>query len=489
MPENDQTPLLYDADVIPIPNIESNSLSKETQKSSWIFYVSAFAADLLLLSVGSLNVFPSVVFPILKNNNTDINPFGEPMTPIEESIIMSVSGISALISFLLMAKISDKIGRKWSMVGLGVSLVGSFTALAFGTHVYIYMLAYFLNGFFSAGIMINVSIYNSEISKEDNRAWIGCIVGLSMPAGNLYGYIFGAIINDNVKLICLICALPCVLHLLLAYYLIESPTYLTSKWRKVEALKALSKLRRYTNYSDIEKEYQSIEDFSFTGNDIRKVTLFSLFKTRVSRKALLIGILLFAAQQLSGSPIIIAYLVPIFNDAGTLLSGNIISIIYGSLQLGVCILATFIVNWFGRKPLILISTLGCAISILFLGAYFYIKDNNIAPIQDIRLLPLACIVLFCISYGIALGPIPMVLIGELFRNEQRAMGVAIITIVFCLVSTGNTFSYPQLKVLAGEYLSLVLYGLITFVALFLLFKYLPETKGKSFVEIQEILSK
>ncbi|XP_028134042.1 facilitated trehalose transporter Tret1-like [Diabrotica virgifera virgifera] len=472
-----------------MPNMESTSVSKEIQKSSWMFYVSAFTADLLLLSVGSLNVFPSVVFPILKNNNTDINPFGEPMKPIEESTIMALSGIAALISFLLMAKISEKIGRKWSMVGLGISFVGSFTVVAFGRHVYIYMLAYFLNGFISAGIIINVSIYNSEISNEDNRAWIGCIVGLSMPAGILYGYIFGAIIHDNITLIILICALPCVLHVLLSYFIIESPTYLTSKRRKVEALDALSRLRRYQYYSDIEKEYQSIEDFSFTGNDKQKATIFSLFKRRVSRKALLIGMLLFAAQQLSGSPIITAYLVTIFNDAGTLLSGNTVSIIYGSLQLGVCILATFMVNWFGRKPLILISTLGCAISMMCLGVYFYIKDNNIAPIEDIRLLPIACLVLFVISYGIALAPIPMVLIGELFRNEQRAMGVAIITIVFCLVSTGNSFTYPQLKVLAGEYLMLVLYGLISFVALFLLFKYLPETKGKTFVEIQEILSK
>ncbi|XP_028142727.1 uncharacterized protein LOC114336562 [Diabrotica virgifera virgifera] len=486
MTENDQISLLHD-DVM--PNMESNSVSKESQKSSWIFYVSAFTADLLLLSVGSLNVFPSVVFPVIKNNNTDINPFGEPIKPIEESIMLLSSAISALIGFLLMAKISDKIGRKWSMVGLGISCVGTFTALAFGRHVYVYMVAYFLNGFISAGVVINVSIYNGEISNEDNRAWIGCVVGLSMPAGYLYGYISGVISPHNITLICLTCALPCVLHVLLSYFLIESPTYLTSRRRKVEALDALSKLRIYQDYSDIEKEYQSIEDFSFTGNDNKKATVFSLFKRRVSRKALLIGILLFAAQQLSGSPIITSYLVPIFNKAGTLLSGTTFSIIHGSLQLVVCILATFIVNWFNRRPLILISTLGCAISMTLLGAYFYIKENMVASIEDIRLIPIACIILFDISYGIALGPMPMVLIGELFRNEQRAIGVAIITIVFCVVSGGTTFSYPLLKVLAGEYLNLMLYGLITFVTLFLLFKYLPETKGKTFVEIQEVLSK
>ncbi|CAG9835431.1 unnamed protein product [Diabrotica balteata] len=468
--------------------MESNSLSKEIKRSSWIFYLSAFTADLLLLSVGCLMVLPSAVLEKIQSNDTDINPFGEPVKPIEVSIMMGSSGVSSILSFLIMAKISDKIGRKWSMVGLGISYAGCFIALAFGKNMYVYIIAYFVSGFVSAGILINVSIYNSEISDEGNRAWIGCIVGMSVPTGNIYGYIFNAIF-DNVTMFSLICALPCVLHVLLSYFLIESPTYLTSKRRKVEALDALSKLRRYQDYSDIEKEYKSIEDFSFTGHDNKKVSIFSIFKRRISRKAVLIGILIFAAQQFSGSPIILAYLVPIFNEAKTVLSGNTVSIIYGSLQFGVCLVATFTVNRFGRRPLILISTLGCAFSMIFLAAYFYIKDYKVTSIEHIRWLPIVCIVFFVLSYGFGLGPIPNVFIGELFRNEQRAMGVAIITIIFSLVSAGNNFTYPVFKDFAGEYLSLALYGIITFISLFLLFKYLPETRGKSFVEIQEILSK
>ncbi|XP_072387315.1 probable metabolite transport protein CsbC [Diabrotica undecimpunctata] len=468
-------------------NIDDCVKNKKSKKALWKFYISLMTASLLLVTTGSVMVWPSPVLPKLYSNDTSINPLSEPMTPLETSILMSLAAAASILGFILMAKLSDAFGRKLSMRVLGLVYAGSMTAIAFATNIYIYYVFFFLNGFVAAGILINVSIYSSEISEDKHRAWMGCVVGLMSPIGNLLGYIYGALI-DSVKYFTIIIALPAFLHVVFSFFITESPTYLVGKKRKAEALDALKHLRKYSTVISAELEYDSIEIFNACDTNDNN-TVVGLFSNPALRKGLFLGFTLFATQQLSGVPIILAYLGPIFNEAGATLSSDAVTIAFGAAQISVILVATFIVNRFGRRPLLLWSSLGCAISLMFLTFYFYAQKIELSFVKDIRWLPIAFIIIFIISYGLGLGPIPMVLIGELFRNDQRALGVATITISQCVMSVIVNFGYPLLKGAFGLYLCLGIYCLSTFIGFILLFFYLPETRGKSLSEIQDILSK
>ncbi|XP_028140885.2 facilitated trehalose transporter Tret1-2 homolog isoform X1 [Diabrotica virgifera virgifera] len=452
-----------------------------------VLYCSVLTADLLLVGSGIILVWPSAVLPKLRSNDTEVNPIGRPITPVENSTIMASSAVSALLSFFLMAKLSDAIGRKMSMRVLAIVDTCILTVLAFATNIYVYIVGFLMLGFVSSGVFINVAIYNSEISEDKNRAWIGCVVGLMMPTGNLLGYIFGALL-DNVRNYTLFCALPAVLHILLSFFVVESPPYLVCKKKKSEALTALEKLRKTKNFKDIEMEYRLMEEFNVSG-DPKKQDTFAIFRCASARKALFLGFVLCTTQQLSGILIVMSYIVIIFNEAHASLSGTTVSILFGIVHISIILVAAFIVNRFGRKPLILFSSLGCSISMIFLTIYFYMNDHNMPIVNSIRWIPIACIMFFIVSYGMGLGPIPMVLIGELFRNDLRAVGVATITIAECLITIISQFLYPLLTVSYGVYLSTAVYAVSTLIGFVLLLVLLPETRGKSFMEIQKILSK
>ncbi|XP_028140878.1 probable metabolite transport protein CsbC [Diabrotica virgifera virgifera] len=460
---------------------------KKSKKALWIFYISLFTASSLLVTNGSVMVWSSPVLPKLYSNDTDINPLSEPMTSLETSILMSLAAFASILGFILMAKLSDAFGRKLSMRVLGLVYGCSLTAIAFASNLYIYYIFFFLNGFVAAGILINVSIYCSEISEDKHRAWMGCVVGLMVPIGNLLGYTFGAII-DSVKYFTLIIALPAFLHVVFSFFIAESPTYLVGKRRKSEALDALKHLRKYSTVVSAELEYESIEIFN-SGDTTDKNTIVGLFSSPGLKKGLFLGFTLFATQQLTGVPTMLAYLGSIFNEAGSTLSSDVVGIIFGAAQITVTLLATFIVNRFGRRPLLLWSSFGCALSLLFLTFYFYAQKIELSFVKDIRWVPIAFIITFITSFGLGLGPIPMVMIGELFRNEQRALGVATITISQCVMTVIINFAYPLLKDAYGIYLCMGIYCLATSICSVLLFCYLPETRGKSLAEIQEILSK
>ncbi|XP_072389169.1 probable metabolite transport protein CsbC isoform X2 [Diabrotica undecimpunctata] len=462
------------------------SFEKET-KINWRVYGTALIADLLLVSSGLTLVWPSAVIPKLYSNDTTVNPIGRPITPMENSVIMASSALSALFSFFLMAKLSDAIGRKLSMRILAIVNTCILTVLAFATNVYIYIVGFLMLGFVSSGVFINVAIYNSEIAEDKNRAWIGCVVGLMMPTGNLLGYIFGALL-DNVRNYTLFCALPAFLHILLSFFVVESPTYLVCKRKKQEALTALEKLRKTKNFKDIEMEYRLMEEFNSSG-DTEKQDTFALFRCAPARKALFLGFVLCTTQQLSGILIVLSYIVLIFNEAEASLSGTTVSILFGIMHISIILVAAFIVNRFGRKPLILFSSLGCSVSMIFLTVYFYMNEHNMPIVNSIRWIPIASIIFFIISYGMGLGPIPIVLIGELFRNDLRAVGVATITIAECIITIFSQFLYPILTVNYGVYLSTSAYAVSTLIGFVLLLFLLPETRGKSFMEIQNILSK
>uniref|UniRef100_A0A6P7G8Q7 Facilitated trehalose transporter Tret1-like isoform X2 n=1 Tax=Diabrotica virgifera virgifera TaxID=50390 RepID=A0A6P7G8Q7_DIAVI len=452
----------------------------------WTLWFCVITADLLNVTTGLSMVWPSAVLEMLHSTDPEVNPLPEPLKPMELSIMMASSGVASLISFFVMAKISDRIGRRLSMRYLGIVYAGTFVAMGYGRRVYVYVITFFINGLAAAGIFINVSIYTGEISDDRNRALIGCLFGLMTPVGNFLGYSFAAILN-SVKLFSLICTIPAIVHVVLTFFIVESPTFLVGKNKKDEAILVIKKLRHYTNISDAEKEYENIVNFNSSSNKEQK-TISDLVHNPISRRALLLGFTLLSAQQFTGTNTIINYVVPIFNEAGASLSGTVISILLGLAQMVVTIVATSTVHKFGRRPLLLLSSCMCTVLLFCLTFYFYIKDVNVSIIDNIRWLPIVCVITFFVGYGLGLAPIPVVLVGELFRNEIRAVALAVVVVAQCTLTIIISFGFPIVSESLGIYTCFLVFSIGTLVCLVLIYRYVPETRGKSFQEIQDILS-
>lgn len=404
---------------------------------------------------------------------------------MQTSILTSTTFATSTIALIFIAKISDLLGRKKMITSASFCLIVTLVLMAFAKSIYIYYFCLIIEGFIYAISFINVPIYNNEISEDTNRGKVGCFMGLGIPSGMLWGYIFGSL--TSVKLLTLICAIPAALSLVMSSFLIESPIYLILVGKRAEALSSLGYLRKPRSYGEIENEFIRIEESVKAVSAIRKTSILNIVQNKAAVRAIYISILLCIGQQLTGLEVLVTHTKSIFDEVGSSLSGNAVGILIGVFNVSFYLLAAYFADRLGRRLLLLISELGCAICMFLLGLSFYLKDFHYSLYSHIRWFPVVCVIIFMIVYGLGLGPIPIAMISELFLPELRSLGVAIVLITSNISISVILFSYPLLKEAYAIYFVLFVYSVGGLIMFILLFFSLPETKGKSSAEIQKML--
>ncbi|XP_072389172.1 facilitated trehalose transporter Tret1-2 homolog [Diabrotica undecimpunctata] len=468
-------------------NIKNFTHNWKKRNFNWRIYVSTLTANLLLVSVGGMLAWTSPVINKLTSNSTEENPLGSPITTMDISLLATVPQIATFLSFIAMAKLSQAFGRKKLMLGGAVILLVAQIVIAFARHIYVYYVCLLIVGLGLSGISISVPIYCGEVADTSNRGVIGCFVGLSVVVGMLLMYVFGSFLS--IKMFTLISAFPTLVHIIIHVFVIESPIYLISKGEKVEAIRALESLRRNRSHREIETEYLSLQKTVESDLKRKNLSIVDLFKARAGVKAFFISITLCIGQQASGISIIIAFLGLIFNETGANISGNNVGIIVGSAQMLTYVVAAYVIEKLGQRSLLLFSSFGCSVFMFAMGISFYFKHINISFIAEIRWLPVLFVILFIICYGLGLGPIPICIIGELFPHDFRSIGTALVLVLDGILITIINFCFPLLSEAFGTFSCMIAHSVVSLLAFIVLYLLLPETKGKTLNEIQELLNK
>lgn len=374
------------------------------------------------------------------------------------------------------------------LIYLSICTIPIFTSIALAEHIYIYYISFSVMGFVYSGLFLNIPAYFTEISEDYNRGKITTSMGMVMALGMLFGFIVGPIIS--VKYFTLMMAAPPLLFILLCAFLVETPYYLASMGKRTEAINSLENLRRHKNFSEIKIELRKIEASVIQNSTkVNNGGFLELIKSRDARRALLISLIICLTQQISGIRIIFTYGAPIFNQAGSYLSGNQVGVLIGSVQLLFFLIAVYCVDKLGRRQLLLFSTLLCSISLFALACFFYLKDTNVAIPNEIRWLPVICVIILVMSYSLGLGPLPITVVSELFSIKLRVFGKSTVMVVDCFVVFIILFVFPVFNESIGMWYSFLIYSLAGLVGFILMYIFLPETKNKTFIEIEEILRK
>uniref|UniRef100_A0A6P7GL75 Facilitated trehalose transporter Tret1-like n=1 Tax=Diabrotica virgifera virgifera TaxID=50390 RepID=A0A6P7GL75_DIAVI len=469
--------------------VMTNSANNGIFRSIYYVYACCFTANLLLVSLGSCLFWAAPVLPKLLSNDTNVNPFGKPINTMEVSIIAGCQYVGTGFGFLIMAKVCNWLGRKKTMRYSGLSLVAMLFILAFARSIYVYIIPLLVLGLNLSGIYISVSVYDIEISEVSNRSKIGSMLGISAPTGIFIGYVVGA--YTSIQVYTLLIAIPTIINLVLEpLVIVESPVYLASKGRDADALSSLRLLRSTKTNEEVIKEYAQIEK---TANSFQITTkrpsVLDMFKTKASRKALFLGLLLCIGQQTCGSTILLVFSGLIFNFADSVVSPDTIGIIMGITQLVIYFIVGYLYNIFGARKLMLISSSVCSICMLFSSIFFYlIKIKSPLP-ENLHWLPILLTILFITGYGMGYGFLPISLTNELFSTDLRSIGFATSMLGESFFVVFIRFSYPFLSENLGDHFGMFIYfltGLFNFVCFLF---WLPDTKDKSFQEIQIELSK
>lgn len=390
-----------------------------------------------------------------------------------EGVFVSLFVLGAVFGALLGGYLSDLIGRKKSFFLAGVIfLISVYFTTGINHLVFIFIGRVFL-GFAVGLVSVVVPLYLSEISQTKFRGVIVSFNQLLIVFGVFvsFGVNYYLSFTSSWRMMFLIGTVPAVFLLIGSYFMTESPIWFLSKGMKEKAKRSFAVLS-IKHKTKKQKDVSHKEGLDQQGKR-------SLLKiTSKEKKALFIGISISILQQVTGINIIIYYAPKLLKINGLLdTSDAFLSMIFlGFIQLIAAILALFLIKKYSRKSLLKLSSLGMGVGLVLLAFSF----TNFT----FQLMPILSMVLYLFFFSIGLGPITWVLISEIFDVNFRGKGVGISA--FFNWSTNfviSLFFAPMLHWFDAKNIFYCV-ALLCVVAYFFTLKYVPETKNKSFKEIQ-----
>ncbi|XP_017975387.1 PREDICTED: plastidic glucose transporter 4 isoform X1 [Theobroma cacao] len=337
-----------------------------------------------------------------------------------------------------------------------------------------------------AGIGIGISsaivpLYISEISPTEIRGALGSVNQLFICIGILAALVAGLPLAGNPqwwRTMFGIAAVPSILLALGMAFSPESPRWLFQQGKIPEAEKSIRTLYGKERVAEVMYELRTAGQ----GSTEQEARWFDLFSSRYW-KVVSVGAALFLFQQLAGINAVVYYSTAVFRSAG-IASDVAASALVGASNVFGTAIASSLMDRQGRKSLLITSFAGMAASMLVLSLSFTWKV--LAPYSGT--LAVVGTVLYVLSFSLGAGPVPALLLPEIFASRIRAKAVALslgmhwisnFVIGLYFLSVVNKFGISSVYLgFAGVCLLAVLYIAGNVV----------ETKGRSLEEIELALN-
>lgn len=397
--------------------------------------------------------------------------FYEPFFQIEQDAAMRGWAMSsALLGCLFGAGMS---GRWCDLYGRKKILIASallFLVSAIGTGAvdsFFWFIIYRIIGGVGIGMASNVSpIYIAEVAPAHLRGQFVSINQLTIVLGILMAQLanwwIGSIYSDGSAVLSdesvnmawrwmfWAEAAPAFLFFVLSFVIPESPRWLSAR-----------------NNAD--------------GSSVsEKMEWSALFRPGM-RKVLCIGIVLAVFQQWCGINVIFNYAHEIFSAAGYQVSDVLMNIVItGVTNVVFTFVAIQTVDRWGRRRLMLFGSVGLMAIYLVLGGCYYIQAGGWAMLLLV-VLAIAC-------YAMSLAPVVWVVLSEIFPQKVRGTAMALSTLFLWIACFVLTYTFPILNDWLQAAGTFWLYGIICLLGAVFIYRFLPETKGKTLEEIENELT-
>ncbi|HOI48081.1 MAG TPA: D-xylose transporter XylE [Prolixibacteraceae bacterium] len=267
--------------------------------------------------------------------------------------------------------------------------------------------------------------------------------------------------------------IPAILFLILLFFVPETPRYLVLRDRPEKALSVLTKI------NGAETGRKVLEEIKET------LVLHSGKLFSYGMLVVVIGVLLSAFQQFVGINVVLYYAPEIFKNMGSGTDTALLqTIIVGIINLSFTVLAIVTVDKFGRKPLQIIGALGMAFFMFALGFAFFFQKLGLAAL----IFMLGYVACFAVSWG----PVTWVLLAEIFPNRIRGRAMAVAVAAQWISNYLVSWTFPMMDkstFLTGLFhqgFSYWIYGVMGILAALFMWKYVPETKGKTLEEMERL---
>lgn len=264
-------------------------------------------------------------------------------------------------------------------------------------------------------------------------------------------------------------AIPAALFGVLLFFVPETPRYLSLINKDAEALRVLTRINGAEKAKAILEEIKATL-VSHSGK------LFSYGKV-----VIIIGILLSVFQQFVGINVALYYAPRIFESMGAGKDASMMqTVVMGIINVIFTVLAIMTVDKWGRKPLLMVGSIGMAVGMFAISALAYLHIIGVST--------LVFIIIYTASFMMSWGPICWVLISEIFPNKIRGRAIAIAVAAQWAANYLISSTYPFMMEVSGG-MTYGIYGIMSVLSFIFVWKMIPETKGKTLEEIEHFWNK
>jgi len=270
--------------------------------------------------------------------------------------------------------------------------------------------------------------------------------------------------------------IPSVLFFVGLFFIPESPRWLYKAGRQTDSLKVLT---RIGGESLAKVEILQIAE-SLQGNS-GAISAGELFKPSV-RKVMIIGFLLAVFVQISGINTVIDYAPKILLAAGVEINNALLQTsLVGFINFIFTFVAILFIDKLGRRSLYLIGSMGMVVTLIMLAISFYLKMEG--------LFTLICILMFIAFFASCIGPVFWTLLSEIFPNKIRGKALAFASFTQWIFNFLVVLLFPHFLASLGGARTFLFLAVMSFLQWLFTYLYVPETKGKSLEEIEQIWKK
>ncbi len=331
--------------------------------------------------------------------------------------------------------------------------------------------------------------------------------------------------------------LPAILYFFALLFVPESPRWLAMRGREDEALQILTKI---SGPEQAQSDLKTIHESVSTESRGKQASFTQLFRPAM-KLVLTIGVSIAILQQITGINAVFFYAPMIFEQSGIGIDASFMqAVLVGIVNLVFTIIAMLLIDKIGRRPLLIFGLAGIATCMLTLSygfgsaTYAFSEDSIselpaeidrslIAPLTDVTyesdvefrnavsaaigadvfkrhesqlvgaaidmnpMLILFGILGFVASFAVSLGPVMWVLFSELFPNQLRGLAISFVGLINSAISFGVQLVFPWELENLGNSETFLIFGVFAVLGLGFVARVVPETKGRSLEELEQIL--
>ncbi len=400
------------------------------------------------------------------------------ITPLDEGLMTAAVPFGALFGALFAGPASERYGRRALLLGAAILFI--IGAVFAGLITAIWMLS-------AARLMLGVAIgvaamiaplYISESAPAAKRGMLVSIYQLAITLGILGAYLVSFAMGNSWRLMFAIGAVPGMALFLGMFLLNDTPRWLALKGRHAEAQTTLAKLRGVSAQAPgVANELASITRTAAQDTGTAKWS--DLLSPSV-KPALIVSIGLFLLQQLSGINAVIYYAPTVLKEAGfdSHATQLMATIGIGVVNVGMTVVGMMLIDRIGRRKLLFIGFVGTALSLGMIA----IGAATKSPSLDV--LAMAGLVLYIAAFAASIGPLPWVMMSELFPQHVRGLGMSVASLANWGFNFLVVFSFPVLVASIGLGGVFAIYALVCVTGIIFTARRVPETSGVSLEEIE-----